>query len=103
MPERCGESPVKIAVREGLHEGAAQWALLNKMPEAASRSKFGVRACGCPPRQPTQSFRSSIAMKRILGLAAASVFTTEAQSMRIKVRMRKFIISMARLKLEIDP
>ena len=23
MPERCGESPVKIAVREGLHEGAA--------------------------------------------------------------------------------
>lgn len=88
MPERCGESPVKIAVREGLHAGAAQWALLNKMPDAASRSKFGVRACGCPPMQPTQSFKSSIAMKRTFGFVTAGEFTTKAQRIQRKIKIR---------------
>ena len=60
-----------MAVRDGLQAGAGQWALVNRIPEAANRSRFGVLACGCPPRQPTQSLRSSMAMNSTLGLVAA--------------------------------
>ena len=56
-----------MAVREGLQEAAAQWALVNSTPLAARRSRFGVLVCEFPPRQPTQSLRSSIEMKRTLG------------------------------------
>ena len=36
--------PVMIAVREGLHAGAAQWAFVNMTPLAASRPMLGVLA-----------------------------------------------------------
>ena len=55
-----------IATREGLHEGAAQWALVNKVPRAAKRSRLGVWTPFLPPMQLTQSFRSSTAMKSTL-------------------------------------
>src|SRR4051812_2216472 len=60
--------------REGLQSGAWQCALAKSVPRLASRSMFGVFAWGWPPRQPTQSFRSSTARKRMLGapLGAAS-------------------------------
>src|SRR6185437_11900595 len=65
--------------RDGLHSGAWQWALRNSVPREARPSMFGVFACGCPPRQPTQSFRSSMAMKRTLGrLEFGSAFAREA-------------------------
>src|SRR5262245_39386586 len=60
-------------VRDGLQSGAWQWALVNTIPRAARRSRCGVLTCGCPARHPTQSFRSSMAMKRTLGRVAASV------------------------------
>lgn len=44
------------------------WAFTKSVPRLASASMWGVFAWGCPPRHPTQSLRSSIAMKRILGL-----------------------------------
>src|SRR5688500_19327237 len=62
-------------VRDGLHIGAWQWALVKVTPRAARRSRFGVFACGCPPSGPTQSFRSSTAMKRTLGWSAAATAT----------------------------
>src|SRR5688500_3763864 len=66
-PDVCGRTPVMSAARDGLHAGAGQWARVKSMPRFARRSMFGVFACGCPPRQPTQSLRSSTAMKRTLG------------------------------------
>ena len=61
-----------IAVRDGLQSGAAQWACSKSTPFLASPSMLGVFACGCPPRQPTQSFRSSTAMKRTFGRRIAA-------------------------------
>ena len=58
--------------REGLHEGAAQYARVKITPRVANRSRFGVRACGWPPSAPIQSFKSSMAIKSTLGLAACS-------------------------------
>ena len=69
MPVEPGRRPVRTLDRDGLHSGAWQWALVNSVPRAARRSMFGVFACGWPPRQPTQSFRSSMAMNRTLGRA----------------------------------
>ena len=63
--------PVKTAVREGLQAGASQWALVKSTPVAAKRSRFGVLDWGCPPRQPTQSLRSSMAMNKTFGGSAA--------------------------------
>ena len=61
-----------MADRDGLQAGAGQCALVNNTPLAASRSKFGVFACGCPPRQPIQSFKSSTEMNSTFGLSAAT-------------------------------
>gem|GEM_PF-5255746 len=38
--------PVKIAASDGLHDGAAQEALVKSILYFARRSKCGVRACG---------------------------------------------------------
>ena len=62
----------------GIYLGAGeltvdQCAFVNNTPRLASASICGVLACGCPSRQPTQSFRSSIAMSRTLGFSAANV------------------------------
>ena len=46
MPVVEGRKPVKRLLREGLQSGDWQWALLNSVPRAASRSMLGVRACG---------------------------------------------------------
>ena len=59
--------PVIKAVREGLQDGAAQYAFVNSTPLAAKRSMFGVFTSGCPPRHPIQSLRSSTAMKSTFG------------------------------------
>lgn len=67
MPVVEGRSPSIRLVRDGLHSGACAWAFVKSVPRASSRSMFGVRACGCPPRAPIQSFWSSIAMKRTSG------------------------------------
>ena len=71
MPVVEGRSPVSRLARDGLHRGDWQCALRNTVPRAARRSMFGVCACGWPPRQPTQSFKSSMAMKRTLGFGCA--------------------------------
>jgi len=57
--------------RDGEQSGAAQWAFANAIPRFASRSMCGVLTCGCPPRNPTQSFKSSTAMKSTLGRSGA--------------------------------
>ncbi len=56
-----------MAVRDGLQAGAGQCALVNNTPVEASRSRFGVCACGWPPRQPTQSLRSSSEINNTFG------------------------------------
>lgn len=66
MPVVDGRSPISRLVRDALHPGAVQWALVNNSPRSASLSIFGVTACGWPPRTPTQSFKSSTAIKRML-------------------------------------
>lgn len=71
-----------MAARDGPQTGAAQWASVNKTPLPAKASRCGVLTWGWPSRQPIQSFKSSIAMNRILGrpraTAAVSPTTTKA-------------------------
>ena len=67
MPVVVGRRPESKLVRDGLHSGAWQWALVKSMPRRARRSMFGVKAWGWPSKQPIQSFRSSMAMKSTLG------------------------------------
>jgi len=45
-----GRMPVMSAAREELHAGAAQWALVNRTPRFARRSRFGILVSGWPPR-----------------------------------------------------
>ena len=66
MPVVDGRSPISRLVRDALHPGALQCALVNNKPRSASLSMLGVTACGWPPKTPTQSFKSSIAIKRML-------------------------------------
>lgn len=73
MPEVEGRIPVIRLARDGLHAGAEQWALVKSTPLLARRSRFGVLTSGCPPRQPTQSFKSSIAIKSTFGLFLAEM------------------------------
>src|SRR5438309_7711195 len=70
MPLVEGRTPVMTARRDGWHEGEAQCALANNVPRASNRSMFGARIPVRPPI--TQSLRSSMAMKRMLGLAAGA-------------------------------
>ena len=51
---------------------------MKSVPRAAKASIFGVLAWECPPRQATQSLRSSIAMKRTLGLVCGAAITVAA-------------------------
>jgi hypothetical protein len=51
---------------------------VKRTPLAASRSRFGVIVCGCPPRQPIQSFRSSMAMNSTLGRKGCFVCSATA-------------------------
>src|SRR5437868_2774013 len=94
-PEVEGRNPVIKEARDGLHTGAAQYALVNSMPLAASRSMFGVLTSGCPPRQPIQSFRSSTAMKRTFGFDevaagnAAAVASVVRKALREKALMTR--------------
>ena len=77
MPVLLGRLPVKVATRDGLQTGAAQWALVNNKPRFASRSMFGVLASGWPSRQPTQSFMSSAMIIRTLGRETHSLLVGE--------------------------
>ena len=66
-----------MLVRDGLQIGAWQWALRNSVPLAANASMWGVRESGWPPKQPTQSFRSSIAISKTFGRLSASAAETQ--------------------------
>ncbi len=77
MPVVEGLRPVIKLVRDGLHKGAWQWALVKVVPFAAKRSMYGVFTCGCPLKGATQSFKSSMAIKRIFGFSAAPVGEVE--------------------------
>ena len=79
-PEVQGRTPVINAAREGLHAGAAQYERVNSTPRFASRSMFGVRQSGCPPRQLIQSFKSSTAMNNTFGFASAACRAEEFAS-----------------------
>ena len=59
--------PVIMAAREGLQSIDGTCAFEKTIPCAANRSMFGVIACGWPPKGPTQSFKSSIAINRTSG------------------------------------
>lgn len=94
MPVVVGRSPSMRLVREGLHNGAWQCALRKVVPREASLSRCGVLAMGWPPRWPIQSFWSSMAMKRMLGLSAAgSVWQrqrdNEAKRKSLMIGMRR--------------
>ena len=82
-PEVDGRIPVIIATREGLQEGAAQWALVNNRPRLASRSMFGVYTPLRPPRQLVQSFRSSTEMNKTFGCCFAVLHPVKADSTAI--------------------
>src|SRR5678816_2418363 len=86
MPVVFGRSPLRSAAREGLQSGAAQWALVNVTPIAASRSIFGVLVCLFRARCPTQWFRSSTGIKRTFGFSAARAERVNAT--RIEKRIR---------------
>ena len=82
--------------------GAWQWALVNSKPRLAKRSIFGVDTCGCPPRQLTQSFRSSIAMNSTFGrlasvahawLSATSKPSATSANHRIQLIQRFFALA----------
>ena len=99
MPVVDGRRPVSRLAREGLHSGALPCALANSVLWRARRSRFGVCARGWPPRQPTQSSRSSMAMKRALGfyVAGAPKFrgapSASARAVRIEARFAIRFIS----------
>ena len=78
-----------MLAREGLHTGDWQWALLKSTPRAASRSMFGVFACGCPPMQPIQSLRSSMAMSRTLGLAVSAALAAASPAKAAALRQAR--------------
>ena len=67
MPVVDGSKPVIRLEREGEQIGAWQCALVKSVPCDASRSIFGVMVLGWPLMQPIQSFKSSIAMNKMLG------------------------------------
>src|SRR5688572_9815280 len=71
MPVRKGCWPLNTAALEGQQSGEAQWVLAKTMPRLARRSMWGVLTCGCPFRNPTQSFKSSTAMNSTLGRAVS--------------------------------
>ena len=73
-----GRSPVSKLAREGLHNGAWQWALRKVVPWDAKRSRFGVFAIGWPPRWPIQLFWSSMAINKTFGGFAAAALTQVA-------------------------
>ena len=58
-----------IEVRDGLHDGALQWALVNRIPRFASASKFGVSTSNGAPSNwvGPQSLKSSMDTKRMFG------------------------------------
>ena len=80
MPVVDGRSPISRLVRDALHPGALQCALVNNKPRSASLSMLGVTACGWPPKTPTQSFKSSIAIKRMLWGDAISLAWAPAET-----------------------
>ena len=60
----------------------------------AKRSRLGVLVWECPPRQPIQSFRSSIAMNKTLG-----DFSPQRKPTPTKLKKRKSLIFFTSAKL----
>jgi len=70
QPVVDGNKTVTFDAREGVQIGAWQYAFVKRVPRVNSQSIFGVCACGCLPRHPTQSFKLSIEITRMLGHSA---------------------------------
>ena len=99
MPVVEGRKPSMRLAREGLHSGACVWAFAKVVPRDAKRLICGVCTCGWPPSGSTQSLRSSMAMKRMLGLialvsvsehAAKATGMSAASRKRVRVSRRRF-------------
>src|SRR6476661_2384355 len=92
MPVVDGRMPLRKAVRDGLHNGAAHIAFRKVMPRPASLSRLGVFVCGCPRSGPTKSFRSSAMIRRTLGFLEVStarlVTSTEIAAMNVTTHRR---------------
>jgi hypothetical protein len=73
-----------MAALVGAQAGAGVWALLKAMEEAARRSIFGVWISmpECPDKNPTQSFISSTAIKRMFCFSSV-LFTCVLQLLKI--------------------
>ena len=89
MPEVEGSRPLITAARLGQQTGAAVWALRKAVPREANSSMCGVCTFPLyPPMNPTQSRKSSTAIKRILGFFGAA---TPATSEKPKITMIKYL------------
>src|SRR5687768_4033370 len=90
MPVVDGRWPMRIAVREGLHTGEGQWALVKVVPFFASRSKFGVRIVPLyPPSGVIQSFRSSTLIISTFGGGLAT--TDAAEKARVNSQTKRSV------------
>jgi hypothetical protein len=80
--------PEKMVAREGAQNTPAVWALVKLKPRLAKRSILGVMAAGVVLWHPIQSFMSSTARNKTLGLLAASTeqtAKTDAKTHRVRV------------------
>jgi hypothetical protein len=64
--------------------GLAQYALVKLTAVFANLARLGVFACGCPPSGSIQSFKSSIEMKRILGLPGGLFLLRQAGNIKAR-------------------
>jgi hypothetical protein len=69
--------PEKMVAREGAQNTPAVWALVKLTPRLAKRSILGVMAAGVVLWHPIQSFMSSTARNKTLGLLAISAGQTD--------------------------
>ena len=96
MPVVEGRSPVSRLARDGLHNGDWQCALAKSVPRLARPSMFGVLACGWPPRQPIQSFWSSMAMNKTFGFSAEPAAGANVNAARSMSKCRRDFIGWCR-------
>jgi hypothetical protein len=86
MPVVDGRKPVIIAVRDGLQTVDGLWALVKVIPIRPRRSKLGVCAFSeYPPKELIQSFMSSRAMNRTLGLRSDAISLRENTNVMLSV------------------
>ena len=94
MPVVDGRSPVRMAVRDGLHFGEGACALVKRTPLSAKRSMFGVSALSYPSA-PTQSFMSSTLRNRTFGRSCPLVPHAARPATRSAGMIKAFVIRSA--------